>query len=310
VNNVILVTGASGFAGGHLLRQLAAPDRVVGWSRSQPAADVADLARWQTVDLLDRSRVRAAIDELRPGIVYHCAGVPHVAESWRDAARPLASHALGTHHLFDAMRRASLRARVLVVSSAAVYAPADAPLTEDARLAPANPYGRSKLAQEQLGLRARAEDGLDVIVTRPFNHTGPRQAPAFVAPSIARQIALIERGAADPVIRVGNLDAHRDLSDVRDVVRAYTALMERGTPGTIYNVASGTPRRIGAVLDALIARARVPVRTETDAARLRSEDTPMLVGDATRLRETTGWQPAIGFERMLDDLLDYWRQAV
>jgi GDP-4-dehydro-6-deoxy-D-mannose reductase len=310
VSDVILVTGAGGFAGSHLLRHLASPQRVVGWARSAPAPAIADLAHWQSIDLLERDRVRTAIAALRPALVYHCAGLPHVAASWRDAARPLASNALATHYLLDALRRARVHARVLVVGSAAVYAPSDTPLNEDARLGPESPYGRSKLAQEQIGLRSVGEDGLDVIVTRPFNHTGPGQAPAFVAPSIARQIALIERGAAEPVIRVGNLDTARDLSDVRDVVRAYTALMEHGSPGVVYNVASGTARRIGAVLEALIARARIPVRIETDPERVRSVDAPMLVGDATRLRATTGWEPAIGFARMLDDLLDYWRHSV
>jgi GDP-4-dehydro-6-deoxy-D-mannose reductase len=304
----ILITGAAGFVGSHLVEHLATSHAVVGWARSAPPREVASLARWQSVDLLQRDQVRRAIAELRPSVVYHCAGLPHVAESWHDTAQPLAINALGTHHLLDALSRAAVRARVLVVGSATVYARAAAPLREDAPLAPDSPYGRSKLAQEQLGLRAGIEDGLDVIVTRTFNHTGPRQTASFVAPSMARQIARIERGENEPIIRVGNLDAQRDISDVRDVARAYSALMASGQPGAVYNVSSGVGRTIRSVLDGLVARARVRVSVELDPSRVRPSDTPMLVGDPSRVRDVTGWQPTIPFEQTLDDLLDYWRR--
>ncbi len=306
----ILVTGAAGFVGGHLVQHLAANHDVVAWTRSTPLAEIAGLARWQRVDLLDRAAVRQAIRDVRPDVVYHCAGDSRVVQSWNDTARKLADNVLATHFLFDALRRAEVSCRVLVPGSGTVYAPSDRPITEDGAIAPASPYAVSKLAQEQLGLRAVAEDDLDVIVTRSFNHTGPRQTPAFVAPSIARQIALIEQGALEPTIRVGNLEPRRDLTDVRDVVRAYVALMDSGTPRTIYNVASGQGRTIGSILEALISRARVPVKVETDPVRLRSEDTPAIVGDSTRLRRATGWQPELSFDRMLDDLLEYWREQV
>lgn len=307
MNDVVLVTGAAGFAGSHLLQHLAGTGELVAWSRGTPRPELARLARWQSVDLLDRDGIRDAFREARPTVIYHCAGIPHIAESWRDAARTLAVNALGTHYLIEELRRADMSPRILVVGSAAVYAKSDAPLNEEDAVAPATPYGRSKLAQEQVGLRAFAEDGIEVIVTRTFNHTGPRQTAAFVAPSVARQIALMERGALAPVIRVGNLDAERDLSDVRDVVRAYAALVKRGAPGRVYNVASGVARPIRSVLDALIARARVPVHVEVDPTRLRPHDTPRVVGNAARLQRDTGWRPEIPFEQTLDDLLDYWR---
>jgi GDP-4-dehydro-6-deoxy-D-mannose reductase len=251
--------------------------------------------------------VRAAIREVRPTQIYHCAGVPHVAESWRDTARPLAGNVLATEHLFDALRREGVRCRVLVPGSATVYAPSTEPIGETDPVAPASPYAISKLAQERLALRAIQEDGLDVVVTRSFNHTGPRQTPAFVAPSMARQIALIERGRLEPVIKVGNLEARRDLTDVRDVVRAYAALMQFGTTGAVYNVASGVARSIQSVLEALINRSKVAVRVEVDPTRLRPNDVPVVAGDNSRLTAATGWQPAIGFDQMLDDLLAYWR---
>jgi GDP-4-dehydro-6-deoxy-D-mannose reductase len=282
---------------------------VVGWTRSAPAPALAPLARWQQVDLLDRDRVQALVRELRPSAVYHCAGTPHVAESFVDPVTPLASNILGTHHLFDALRRANVSCRILLTGSATVYGESDRPLTEDSPIAPGSPYAVSKLAQEQLGLRAFTEDALDVIVTRPFNHTGPRQKPSFMAPSVARQIALIERGQLEPVLRVGNTSPMRDLSDVRDVVRAYEVLMHAGTPGVVYNVASGVARSVREILDALISRSRVPLRIEVDPSRLRSNDPTMIVGDPTRLKEATGWQPEVPFERTIDDLMEYWRET-
>jgi GDP-4-dehydro-6-deoxy-D-mannose reductase len=262
------------------------------------------------VDLLDREQVRTAIARLRPTAVYHCAGVPHVAESWQDTAQPLAGNVLATEHLLDALRRAAVRCRLLIPGSATVYAPSAEPITEAHTIVPASPYALSKLAQEQLVLQAIQEDGIDVVVTRSFNHTGPRQTPAFVAPSMARQIALIEAGVLEPVIRVGNLDAQRDLTDVRDVVRAYAALMQSGTSGAIYNVASGVGRSVRSVLDALVSRSRTPVRIETDPARMRANDVPVLVGDFSRLTRATGWRPLVSFDQMLDDLLGYWRAQV
>ena len=308
MNGPVLITGASGFAGSHLLQRLAGRHDLVAWGRSAPAHEFLSLARWQQVDLLDRERVRSLVGELRPTSVYHLAGSAHVAEAIADPAGAFANNVLGTHHLFDALRRSgSAGTRILLAGSAAIYGSSDSPLTEDSPVAPTNPYAQSKLAQEQLGLRAIAEDGLGVLVARPFNHTGPRQTASYMAPTVARQIAMIERGRLEPLLRIGNTSAMRDLSDVRDVVRAYEALMQHGAPGTVYNVASGVGRSVQQILDALIARSTVPVRIDVDPARLRSGDPPMLVGDASRLTQATGWRPEIPFDRMIDDLLDYWR---
>ena len=306
----VLVTGAAGFAGSHLVQHLAAQHRVTAWSRSGPPPALGPLAAWRHVDVLDREAVNAAVADLRPTAVFHCAGLPQVAESWTATAAPLEVNVVGTHRLIEALRLAGGGCRVLVTGSAHVYGPSTGPISEEHPIGPASPYALSKLAQEQLALRAGAEDGIDVIVTRSFNHTGPRQKASFVAPSIARQIASIERGAQEPVIRVGNLDAERDLMDVRDAVRAYAALMAAGTPGMVYNVSSGVGRPVRAVLDALIARARVPIKIETDPARLRTSDIKVLVGDSSRLRRTTGWTPQVTFDQMIDDLLAYWRTAV
>jgi GDP-4-dehydro-6-deoxy-D-mannose reductase len=309
-----LVTGAAGFAGSHLLEHLAvapggpdAPSRLVAWARTPRPAGIAPHARWDVLDLLDRDRVRRAIADVRPSRIYHCAGAAHVGDSWTRPSETLSANVLATHYLFDAVRRAGVECRVLVPGSAHVYAPSGRPIAEDAPLAPASPYAVSKLAQEQLGVQAQRQDGIEMILTRVFNHSGPRQNPSFVASSMARQIALIERGDTEPVIRVGNLDAQRDLTDVRDTVRAYALLMDRGTPGRVYNIASGVARSTRAVLDTLLSLARVAVGVEVDPDRLRPHDIPVLVGNPARLREATGWEPGISFEQMLADLLEYWR---
>jgi GDP-4-dehydro-6-deoxy-D-mannose reductase len=308
VQGVILITGAAGFAGSHVVEALGGSEDVVGWTHhAPPPQEIARLARWQRVDLLNPSEVREAIARLKPSAVIHCAGAPNVAHSWRDTVTPLSANVLATHHLFDALSRTGTACRVVVTGSGTVYAASTAALTEESPIAPSNPYAVSKLVQEQLAFRAAHEDGVDVIVTRSFNHTGPRQSAAFAAPNMARQIALIEAGRAEPVIRTGNLDAQRDISDVRDMARAYIALLRRGVSSTLYNVSSGTTRVMRSVLDALVARARVQVRVETDPALMRPNDTPVVLGDPTRLREATGWRPEVSFNQTLDDLLTYWR---
>lgn len=301
-----LVTGAAGFAGSHLIEHLSGRGELVAWTRRAVPASVASLATWQQVDLLDRDTVRRYISSLRPSVIYHCAGAAHVPQSWHNTTDSLASNVLATHYLLDSLRRANVECRMLITGSAMVYAPSTAPMTEAHPLAPSSPYALSKLAQEQLGLRAVREDRVDVIVTRSFNHTGPRQSAGFAAPGMARQIALVERGALQSV-KVGNLDAQRDLTDVRDTVRAYALLMHSGTPGEVYNVSSGVARPIRAVLDGLVARARTKVPVETDPERVRPHDVAVLVGDSSRLHAATGWAPIITFEQMLDDLLEYWR---
>jgi GDP-4-dehydro-6-deoxy-D-mannose reductase len=306
----ILVTGAAGFAGSHVVQALAGTGDVVAWTHATAPPDaIAPLATWQRVDLLNRDEVRAAVERVRPAAIYHCAGAPNVAHSWRDTVTPLSTNVLATHHLFDALRRAEARCRVVVPGSATVYAPSLEALTEESPVSPGNPYALSKLAQEQLAMRAAHEDGVEVIVARAFNHTGPRQSAAFAAPSMARQIALIESGAVEAVIRVGNLEARRDMTDVRDVARAYVALMNKGTPSTIYNVSSGLARSMRSVLEALVGFARVEVRIDTDPTLLRPSDTPVLLGDSSRLRAATGWRPEIALDQTLADVLNYWRSV-
>jgi GDP-4-dehydro-6-deoxy-D-mannose reductase len=308
-----LVTGAAGFAGSHLLDLLvgdgAKPGSIVAWHRpntnggSGRHADAG--VEWQALDILDGHAVRAAVAHIRPTAVYHCAGAAHVGKAWDHAEAAFATNVRGTHHLLDALSRTGVESRVLIPSSALVYASADRALCEDDPLLPSSPYGLSKLAQEMLA--PHAGRGVTVVVARAFNHFGPRQDPYFAASGFARRIADIERGEWEPEITVGNLDARRDLTDVRDTVRAYRLMLEHGQPGDIFNVCSGVAIEIRELLDRLIARARVAVRIRIDPARYRPNDTPLLLGDRGRIGSQLGWTPQIDLDRSVDDLLAYWR---
>lgn len=309
----IVVTGAAGFAGGHLLDALVAAGEteVVGWRRPASAGEETPTTAvaWRDVDVLDSAAVRRALEEDRPAIIYHCAGAPHVGQSWASVRHTLETNVLGTHHMLEADRILHLQARILVTGSAAVYRPSERPLTEDDPAIPATPYGVSKLAQEQLALRAAAE-GQHVFVTRSFNHIGPRQSPDFAASSFARQIALAEIDKGPRVLKVGNLSTRRDFSDVRDTVRAYIAIIEHGRRGEIYNVCSGVHTTMQSLLDRLIAGATVPLSVEQDPALYRPADAAAVVGDYRRLRTDTGWCPRFPLNRTIRDLLTYWRDAV
>lgn len=302
----VLVTGAAGFAGSHLVDLLSASrEPVVAWHRpgGSPPSSVGR-ATWEPVDLLDREAVRAAVARTRPRAVYHCAGAAHVARAWDHVERTFAANVRGTHHLFEALQAEQRDARVLLTSSAMVYASADAAIAEDHQLAPVNPYGLSKLAQELLAVHTPR---LQIMIARAFNHCGPRQNPFFVASGFARRIADIEAGRWEREMTVGNLEARRDLTDVRDTVRAYQAILERGVPGRVYNVCTGRAIAIRDLLDRLLARARVPIPIRVDPARYRPNDVPLLLGDPSRIQQELGWSPEIPFDRTLDDLLDYWR---
>ncbi len=308
----VLVTGAAGFAGGHLVDLLRQDGPVEGWFRhgEPPRESIGGLAgtSWRGVDLRDADAVDAAVADLKPRAIYHLAGAANQGAAWAQTDVTFDLNVRVTHVLLRAVGRHAPDARVLVTTSAAIYAPSDAKLGEDARIAPATPYGVSKLAQEMVARAAAREEGLDVFVVRPFNHIGPGQAPEFFAPAFARQIARIEAGLDAGPMRVGNLTPRRDLTDVRDTVRAYRLLMQHATRGEAYNVCRGEAIAIGDLLDVLRAAATTPVDVEVDPSRLRPVDVPVLEGDNTRLATLTGWRPEVPIARTLADILDEQRR--
>lgn len=299
-----LVTGASGFAGSHLVdRLLETHEAVHAWAHSTvPRQD--SRIHWHAVHLEVRDSVERALADSTPSVIYHLAGLPHVAESWTRSRQTLQVNAFGTHLLLDAITRLDLDPLVVVVSSALVYRPAAEALAEDHPLGPSDPYGVSKLAQEMSAVRS----GVRTIIARPFNHAGPRQSASFALSSFARQIVDIEAGRAAPVLHVGNLDARRDITDVRDTVRAYEQLAASGLPGQPYNVCRGTAYRVGDLLEQLLGLAQVRVEVKQDPERMRPSDNPLVLGNPSRVTGDTGWHAQITMEQTLHDLLEWWRQ--
>jgi len=303
----VLVTGAAGFAGSHLLEHLATDGvAITAWSHRSRRPPVDAPATWEAVDILDAAAVDRALDAAAPDVIYHCAGQAQTSGSTSGIGVTFATNVRGTAHLLAAVERRAPRARVVVTSSALVYRPSGEPLDESAAVGPAGPYAVSKLAQDTLAQRA-ASRGLDVVVARPFNHIGPRQSADFVASSIARQVALIERGGTAPELRVGNLAARRDFTDVRDVVAAYRLIAATASAGDCFNVCSGRAVAIEDLMRGLVARSTVPISVVVDAARVRPVDVPVVVGSAGKLSAATGWTPTYSLDRTLDDLLSWWR---
>jgi GDP-4-dehydro-6-deoxy-D-mannose reductase len=297
-----LVTGGLGFVGRHLTRHLQDNgDEVTVLDRHGPTA----------TDITDRPAVARAIEAAAPDAVYHLAGWADVGASWRDPVGAFRANAEGSLHVLRACVDAKVE-RVLAVASADVYGivgEADLPLTEASPVRPTSPYAASKVAADALAQQAFLGHGLGVVRVRPFNHLGPGQSEHFVAPAIAARIARAERDGTT-TIPVGNLSARRDLTDVRDVVRAYRLLVEQGEAGEVYNVCTGRDLAIQDLADLLVGMARRPVELVTDPELLRPVDLPVLRGDATKLREATGWEPEVPIEQTLTDLLDDMRQRI
>lgn len=281
---------------------------VVAWYKPDghtPSRSNGHVVDSEAIDLLDRSAVCDAIERARPSAIYHCAGAAHVGKSWDNAESTFAVNVRGTHNLVEGLRDLKIKARVLVPSSAMVYAASDSAISEEHEIAPASPYALSKLAQELVG--SGNPGGPDVFIARAFNHFGPRQDPWFVASGFARRIADIEAGRWAPEIAVGNLESKRDLMDVRDTVRAYRLIVERGVAGRPYNVCTGRALAIRDLLRMMLARARVPIAVKTDPARYRPNDQPTVLGDPRRIQDELGWRAEIPIERTIDDLLAFWR---
>jgi len=308
-----LITGALGFAGQHLLSELEQQTNwdLIGLARRH--GPTRGRERILGCDLRDAALVGRVIDRYRPDVIFHLAAQSYVPQAIAAPGETITNNILAQVNLLEACRAASLDPVIVIVGSSEVYGhvqPDEVPLTESQPFRPVNPYAVSKIAQDMLGLQYALAHGMRIIRVRPFNHFGPGQSDRFVLSTFARQVAEAEAGRIEPVVLTGNLDAQRDFLDVRDVVRAYRLLVEHGEPGDVYNIASGVSHRVGDLLDLLISQATIPIEVRPDPARMRPSDTPILAGDAKKLRDATGWEPRYAIEQSLGDTLGYWRAEI
>jgi GDP-4-dehydro-6-deoxy-D-mannose reductase len=314
----VLVTGVTGFAGSHLVDYMLGRGdcEIVGihrWrSRTENIEHFMDRISLTECDLRDASSTRDMLEKVRPDWIFHLAAQSFVPTSWTAPSESLTTNILGQVNLFEAVRRLKLPCRIQLACSSEEYGmvyPDEVPIRETNPLRPLSPYAVSKVAQDLMGYQYARSYGLHVVRARAFNHTGPRRGEHFATSNFAKQVAEIEAGLREPVVRVGDLTPTRDFSDVRDVIRGYWLLLERGTPGEVYNLCSGVDWSIERVLQFFIARAKVSqIRIEVDPARLRPSDVPALRGSAEKAHAATGWRPEIPLEQTLSELLDYWRQ--
>jgi GDP-4-dehydro-6-deoxy-D-mannose reductase len=264
-------------------------------------------------DLLDSFSTHSLVGAVQPDRIFHLAAQSHVPTSWNAPAATLMDNVLGQVNLFEAVRMEGLDPLIHIAGSSEEYGlvhPDEVPMKESNPLRPLSPYAVSKVTQEMLAYQYHRSYGIKSIVSRGFNHTGPRRGENFVTSTFARQIALIEKGKQEPVISVGDLSSKRDFTDVRDMVRAYWLLLEKCKPGEVYNIGSGTTRSAKEVLETLLSLSKVQVEVRVDPTRLRPSDVMILWADASKFMEATGWKPTIPFEQTMSDLLDYWRERV
>jgi GDP-4-dehydro-6-deoxy-D-mannose reductase len=314
----VLITGITGFAGSHLVDYILKehPDvEICGirrWrSRTETIRHFQDDIRIVECELRDLTSVFEVIRDVRPDRIFHLAAQSFVPTSWISPADSLNTNIIGQLNVFEAVRSLNIDPWIQIACSSEEYGMVyehEVPIKETNPLRPLSPYAVSKVGQDMMGYQYYMSYGLKVIRTRGFNHTGPRRADVFVCSDFARQIVNIEKKKRPPVIKVGNLEAKRDFTDVRDMVRAYwLALDNNCVPGDVYNIASGTTYPIQEVLDMLLSMTDVTITVEQDPTRLRPSDVPILLGDYSKFHAATGWKPTIPFEQTLRDILDYWR---
>jgi len=313
-----LITGITGFVGSHMAELLL-----------EEGFEVHGLCRWRSRtenidhikgkihliegDLLDSHSLQKLMMDVRPEYVFHLAAQSFVPASWTSPAVTLEINIVGSCNLFEAIRAAKLNPLIQIACSSEEYGlvkPEEVPIKETNPLRPLSPYGVSKLAMDYLGYQYFRSYNMQIVRTRGFNHTGPRRGEVFAESSFAKQIAEIEKGLKEPVILVGNLEAERDYTDVRDMVRGYLMAVERGEPGEVYNICSGKAIKIKKVLEILLSFSKVKVAIKEDPNRLRPSDVPILLGDNSKFIQKTNWKPQYPLEKTLEDLLNYWREKI
>ena len=315
-----LITGITGFAGSHLAEFILA---------NHPGVDVYGIMRWRSrteniegiqervklieCDLRDTSSVKTLVGHVRPDKIFHLAAQSYVPSSWNAPAESLTTNVLGQLNIFEAVRSLDIEPWIQIACSSEEYGLVhedELPIKETNPLRPLSPYAVSKVGQDYLGYQYHMSFGLNVVRTRGFNHDGPRRGDVFVSSNFAKQLIEVEKGKRPPVIHVGNLEARRDFTDVRDIVRGYWLSLEQCQAGEVYNLCSGKAYSIQEVLDRLVELSGVEVKIEEDPARLRPSDVPVLLGDYSKFHEATGWTPDIPYDKTLADMLDYWREKI
>ncbi len=316
----VLITGITGFAGSHLAEFLAITNsyRIFGTNVSDRnlanIETVQDKVQLFKVNLMDFDQTDSVIREVRPDVVFHLAASTFVADSFRKPAEFITNNVTSQVNVLESLKRNNLlETKVLIVSSSHIYGlvlPEDLPMDENTPLRPDNPYSVSKIAQDYLGLSYFLAYKQPIIIVRPFNHLGPRLSSQISISRWSKSIAEIEKGTAEPVLKVGNLSTKRDFTDVRDMVRAYALAIEQGENGEAYNIGTGKAHTMEEMLEKLIALSTVKITITTDESLLRPSDIPELRCDPSKFQLKTGWTPEIPLEKTLQDTLDYWRKVV
>jgi len=314
----VLITGISGFVGSHLAEFLLDKKMevygTIRWrSKTENIDHIMNKLKLMDCDIKDASSVEKAVREVNPDQIYHLAAQSYVPASWSAPSETLTANIIGQLNIFEAVRNLGIKPKIHVAGSSEEYGLVhenELPIRETNPLRPLSPYGVSKVGQDLLGWQYFSSYKMHIVRTRAFNHTGPRRGEVFVTSNFSKQIAMIEKGLQEPVMKVGNLEARRDFTDVRDVVNAYWLALEKGDAGDVYNICSGKDRTIKEVLNMLLGMAKIKIKVEEDPLRRRPSDVTILQGDSTKFRGKTGWEPKIPFEKTMADLLEYWRERI
>ncbi|MDD5292602.1 MAG: GDP-mannose 4,6-dehydratase [Candidatus Omnitrophica bacterium] len=315
----VIITGIAGFVGSHLAEFLLNKKgiKVFGidrWlSRLDNINHIKDKVRLIECDLTDPFSTNSEIEKIKPDLIFHLAAQSFVPTSWSAPHDTLTTNIIGQLNIFEAVRKLNLKTKIQIACSSEEYGLVyknEVPIKETNPLRPLSPYAVSKVAQDLLGYQYHQSYNLFVVRTRGFNHTGPRRGENFVSSNFAKQIALIEKGQQKPVIEVGNLNAIRDFTDVRDMIKGYWLALQKGKAGEVYNISSGRGVTIKKVVQILLSFTDMDISVKKNANRLRPSDVEILIGDSSKFRKQTGWKPQIPLEKTLLDLLNYWRERV
>lgn len=307
--NKVLIIGSSGFVAGHLANELKNNDYVCYGADLNNEINKEKFDTLFKLDITKELEVEKLLSSIKPDYIVNLAAVSSVKKSWEIPKITFEINVNGTINILEAVKKLELKSRILLIGSSEEYGLIDYSnaISEEAELNSINPYGISKITQEKMAKLYNEAFGIDVILTRAFNHIGPGQKTGFVVSDFASQLVMIEKGLKEPVIYVGNLEAERDFTDVRDIVTGYRYVMEKGTSGEIYNIGSGEAVSIKSILEMLVQKCKIHVEVKIDRSKFRKVDTPKIICDNSKITKQIGWNREISLEKSLDDILEYWR---